>query len=58
MRCPLTLLAGVGKELAVVTVGCCEAWVDMGADDGGEDRGAPCDVVWLGEGCVDVKLEA
>lgn len=37
-KCPLTLLAGVGNEFAVPTVGCCEAWVDIGAEDGGDER--------------------
>ena len=55
--CPLTLLAGVGKEVFDVIVGCCEACVDMGADDGGDENEADCGAVWLGDDC-DVKLEA
>lgn len=46
---PLTLLAGVGNELVVLTVGGCESCVDIGVEEGGEDRGCPCDVVWLGD---------
>lgn len=55
--CPLTLLAGVGKELVVATFGCCEGCVDMGADEGGEDNEADCGAVWLGDDW-EVKLEA
>lgn len=43
---PLTLLAGVGKDLVVLTVGGCESWVDIGVGEGEEDRGCPCEVVW------------
>ena len=39
---PLTLLAGVGKEL-VALVGCCEFCADMVRDEGGDDSEAAAD---------------
>lgn len=45
-KCPLTLLAGVGNEFVVLTVGCCDAWVDIGADEGGEPRFVGWVVAW------------
>lgn len=58
IKWPLTLLAGVGNEFAVPTVGCCDTWVDIGADDGGEERFVGWDIAWWGDGCEVVKLEA
>jgi hypothetical protein len=58
VKWPLTLLAGVGNEFIVPTVGCWDAWVDIGTEDGGEERFAGCDVAWLGDVCEVVKLEA
>jgi hypothetical protein len=48
MKWPLTLLAGVGKEFVAPRVGCCEVCVDIGAEEGGDERFAGCDVAWLG----------
>ena len=58
IKWPLTLLAGVGNELVVLTVGCCETWVDIGVDERGDDKGCPCDVARPGDAWGLVKAEA